>query len=172
MKVEYKVTHSSRAQQYAHKYTMSAERGLSEWGLLCATGFHSQEQQWQVTKHGDMDSYCISEKQWEVCRKVWENYLNVSFCATFHLSTQLQKRKKYINGSDCNQKGRRQWKSLHLFPVLSGIDTSNTSRMTFTKSQSNRENANQVHRVLWRHKLRKELELNVRLKQLQKLLRK
>lgn len=100
----------------------------------------------------------------------------MSFCATFHLSTQLQKRKKYINGSDCNQKGRRQWKSqahsLHLFPVLSEIDTSNTSRMTFTKSQSNRENANQVHRVLWRHKLRKELELNVRLKQLQKLLRK
>lgn len=51
---------------------------------------------------------------------------------------KLQKMKKNKDGSDCNQKGRRQWKSqahsLHLFPVLSEIDTSNTSRMTFTKS--------------------------------------
>lgn len=134
MKVEYKAAHSSRTQQYAHKNTMSAETGLSEWGLLCA-GFHSQEEQWQVTKHGDMDSYCISEKQWEVC---WEVKVTVFLSPLSHLSTQTAKKKKNKDGSDCNQKGRRQWKSqahsLHLFPVLSEIDTSNTSRMTFTKS--------------------------------------
>lgn len=45
MKVEYKAANSSRAQQYAHKNTMSAETGLSERGLPGAVGFHSQEEQ-------------------------------------------------------------------------------------------------------------------------------
>lgn len=99
-------------------------------------GFHSEEEHWQVTKHGDMDSYCISEKQW----KVWETdcLLEPTFSTVNTNCEKGEIKRVFKVGSVCNQKGRRQWKSqahsFHLFLVLSEIDTSNTCRMTFTKS--------------------------------------
>lgn len=177
MKVEYKAAHSSRTQQYAHKNTMSAETGLSEWGLLCAAGFHSQEEQWQVTKHGNMDSYCISEKQWEVC---WEVKVTVFLSPLSHLSTQTAKNEKKIKMAVIvtkNAEGNGNLKHILFicflfYQRLTHLTLPEWHLQKVSCSQSNRENANQVHGVLWWQKLRKEQELNARVKQLEKLLRK
>lgn len=170
LKVEYKVAHGSITQQYAHKNANSAERGLS--GQWAFTSKKSND------RSPNMGIWVATVSLKSSGKYVGKSEKLTVFLSPFsHLSTQTAKRKKkhscFKDGSDCNQNGRRHWESqahsLDMFLGLSEIDTSNTFRMTFTKvscSQSNCENANQVHRILCRVKFRQEQEQNARVKSL------
>lgn len=139
MKVECKAARGSRTQQYTHKNTMSAETGLSAWSLLSLCSGLSLSRR-AMTGHQTCE-YGLLLYRWKtVGSMVGSEKVTIILSALSHLSTQSAKTQKKIlkkaavivtKESESNGNLRR---ILFVCIQSSEIDTSNTSRMTFTKN--------------------------------------
>lgn len=181
MKVECKAARGSRTQRYTHKNTMSAETGLSAWSLLSLCSGLSLPRR-AMTGHQTCE-YGLLLYRWKtVGSMVGSEKVTIILSALSHLSTQSAKtpKKNIQEGSgDCNQRVRKQWKSeahsFRLHPVFRDWHIQHIQNDIYQKCPA----VNQIARMPikfteffgGRRRGREELELNVRVKQLEKLLR-